>query len=129
MKKAIFFFLALAATGFSENLVLDNQTIHPTPKSKIAIQWALSAKEVDEGNRAAIHGFKLNPNSLQILSQAGKIILNIPQKAEYFRIVAWSKGQGEPDLLTNWVEIIPNKTYTLKADHLTPAVLLQGSGC
>jgi hypothetical protein len=134
MKKIMLFclsILAVATTGFADNLVLENQTSYPAKnqKTKIAVQWATSAKEVEEGNHAALNGLKLNPNSLQTLNQSGKINLNIPSKAEYFRVLVWSKGEGNPDLLTNWVEVVPNKTYTLKADHLVPSVLMAGTGC
>ena len=134
MKKIALFFLSLAAiatTGFAERIVLDNETSYPnkSQKSKIAVQWATSAKEVDDGNQALIHGLKLNSDNLQILSRSGKTDLTVPKKAEYFRIVAWSKGEGDPDLHTNWVEIVPNKTYTLQADHFVPSVLILGTGC
>ena len=131
MKKITIFFLSLlvVATGFTENLVLENQTSYPNKKSKIAVQWANSGKEVDEGNNAMISGSKLNSDSLQVLTQSGKTTLTIPKNAEYFRILAWSKSEGDPDLLTNWVDIVPNKTYTLKQDHLVPSVLMLGTGC
>ena len=134
MKRNVLFFLMLLATatsGFAENLVLENQTSFPikNQKSKIAIQWATSAKEVDEANKAVIYGLKLNPETIQILTQSGKIDLSIPEKAEYFRVLVWSKGEGNPDFLTNWVDIVPNKTYTLNPDHLVPSVLMSGTGC
>lgn len=133
MKKIILFFLSLIVTtgGFADTLVLENQTSYPlkNQKTKIAIQWAKSGKDVDEGNHALIHGSKLNPYTVQSLNQTGQIRLNIPKNAEYFRVLAWSKGKGTPDLHTNWVEIVPNKTYTLKADHLVPTVLMYGTGC
>ena len=134
MKKVMLFFLPLlviATTGFAKNLVLENQTSYPlkNQKSKIAIQWASSAKEVEEGNNAFTQGLKLNSNTLKVLKQSGKINLSIPKTAEYFRVLVWSKGVGEPDLLTNWVDIVPNKIYILKADHLVPSVLMLGMGC
>lgn len=134
MKKiALFFFslLVVATTGFAENLVLENQTSYPAknPNSKMAIQWASSGREVDDGNNAMINGAKLNSNSMQPLTKSGKVNLNIPKNAEYFRVLVWSKGEGNPDLLTNWVEVVPNKTYKLEADHLVPAVLMFGFGC
>ncbi len=131
MKKIVLFFLLVATTGFAENFILENQTSYPikNPKSKVAIQWASSAKEVEESNRVLINGSKLNPETLQPLTQSGKVNLTIPKMAEYFRVLVWSKGIGEPDLLTNWVDIVPNKTYTLKTDQLIPSVLMAGSGC
>ncbi len=134
MKKIMLFVFSLvfvAISGFAENLVLENQTSYPlkNQKSKMAIQWATSAKDVDEGNQAVSHGLNLNPNTMKVLTQPGKVSVNIPEKAECFRILVWSKGEGEPDLLTNWVDVMPNKTYTLKADHLVPSVLMLGTGC
>ena len=134
MKKIMLFLLSLlvvATTGFADNLVIENQTSYPTKnqKSKIAIQWASSAKEVNESNSAMLQGIKLNPGALHILTQTGKINLTIPKNAEYFRVLAWSKDEVDPDFLTNWVDVVPNKTYTLKDDHLVPSVLMAGSGC
>ncbi len=123
------FFILLAATGFAENLVLENQTSYPAPKSKIAVQWANSAKEVDECNKAIIYGLKLNPATFQALTQSGKINLDIPKNAAHFRVLVWSKGEESPDLHTNWVDVVPNKTYKLQTDHLVPSVLMSGSGC
>jgi hypothetical protein len=119
------------SNGFADSLVLENLTSYPrqNQNSKIAIQWAYSAKEIEEGNQAIVAGAKLNPKTIQPLTRSGKIKITIPQKAEYFRILAWSKEGEEPDFHTNWVEIIPNKTYTLKADHLVPSVLMSGMGC
>jgi hypothetical protein len=129
--KLFFLSLLIATTGFADTFVLQNQTSYPSKgqTAKIAVQWASTAREVDEGNKALIHGYKLDPSKLQPLIRVGKIKLNIPKDAEYFRVLAWSKGQEDPDLITNWVEIVPNKTYTLEADHLFPAVLMSGCGC
>jgi len=124
--KKIALFLLVAISGFADSLVLENLTNH---KSKLAVQWANSAKEVEAGNQDMIYGTKLNPATMQVVTQSGKVQLTIPKKAEYFRVLAWSKGEGEPDLLTNWVEIIPNKIYKLHSDHLVPAVLMAGTGC
>ena len=123
--------LVVATTGFAENLILENQTSYPTKNqnSKIAVQWATSAKEVNEANNAMLQGLQLNSNTLQVLTQSGKINLSIPEKAEYFRLLTWSKGEGDPDFLTNWVDVVPNKTYTLKEEHLVPSVLMSGVGC
>lgn len=133
MKKIVLFFLSLlvVTVGFTENITLDNQTSYPMKdqSSKIAIQWANSGKDVDESNSALIRGDKLNQDSIQILTQAGKVDLTIPQKAEYFRVLVWSKGDGKPNLVTNWVDVVPSKTYTLQTDHLVPAILMLGTGC
>ena len=125
MKKMMLFFLLCAATGFAENVVLENQT----SKSKIAVQWAATAKEVDENNKAILNGSKLNPASMQVLTPSRIVNVSIPKNAEYFRVLAWSKDQEDPDLLTNWVDVVPNKTYTLQTDHLVPLVLMAGTGC
>ncbi len=132
VSKIIFLFFSLMmTTGFAENIVLMNRTSYPAKnqKSKIAIQWATSAKEMDEANAALLHGFQSNSNSLQFLNRSGKLNLNIPNDAEYFRVLIWSKDQEDPDLHTNWVNIVPNKTYELKMDHLVPTVLISGFGC
>jgi hypothetical protein len=132
MKKIILFLYSMlvATTGFAGNFILNNQTSNPNnEKSRIAIQWAFTAKDVAENNNKIIQGKKLNPHSLRVLTQTGKINLTIPKHAEYFRVLVWSKGVGEPDLLTNWVDIVPNKTYTLNKDYLIPRVLMSGMGC
>lgn len=133
MKKITVFFLSifLVSTGFAETMTLGNETTYPLKgqKSKIAIQWATSAKELQESNKALIYGLKTDQKLVQPLTQAGNINLNIPKNAQHFRILVWSKGDGEPDLLTNWVQVVPNKTYTLQKDQLIPAVLMSGTGC
>ncbi|MBS0652456.1 MAG: hypothetical protein JSR39_02895 [Verrucomicrobia bacterium] len=134
MKKITLFVLSLlvvAATGFADVIYIDNQSPYPNinEKSKLAIQWATSAKEVDEANNATKQGLKLDPKTVQVVNDLGKVKLTVPAKAEYFRVLVWSNGQGEPDLHTNWVDVIPNKTYTLKTDHLIPVLLMFGMGC
>lgn len=134
MKKFTLVFLALltlAAAGFAQEIVLENQTSFPNKdkRTKMAIQWAASAKEVDDYNKALMYGYKFNTSSIQDIAQSGKVNLKIPEKAEYFRILSWSKEQKDPDYITNWVDIIPNKTYTLKPDQLVPTVLMLGTGC
>lgn len=127
MKTILFLFLATAL--FSETIILDNQTPYPTKQSKIAVQWANSAKQVDDDNKALMYGGKMNPETIQTLFQTGKVKLTLPQKAQHFRVLVWSKGSGEPDFTTNWIDITPNKTYTLETDYLVPVVLMSGSGC
>lgn len=126
----VFSFLAMA-TGFGDTFVFDNQTGYPAqnPSSKIAIQWASSLKEVEESNRAVISENSLNPTTFQMITAAGQVTITIPQSTEYFRVLVWSKEGNSPDLLTNWVDVVPNKTYTLTPDRLTPAVLMSGMGC
>ena len=132
--KIMLFFLSLlivASTGFADNFVFDNQTSYPVQnqKSKIAIQWASSAKEVAEANEAFINGNGLNAGTVQAITRPGKSNITIPKKSEYFRVLVWSNGQGDPDYLTNWVDVVPNKTYTIKSDDLVPSVLMTGMGC
>jgi len=127
--KKIALFLLLTATLFAESITLDNQTIYPANQSKMAIQWAHSAREVDENNKALMYGSKLNPTTLQTISQKGKIKLTVPENAQQFRVLVWSNGSLEPDYTTNWIDLAPNKTYTLETDYLIPVVLMSGGGC
>ena len=130
MKKIVLFIsLFLSSVGFTENFVFDNQTSYPNQNSQLAIQWASSAKEVDEANKALMYGTKLDPKTFQVISEKGKIPVNMPEKAEFFRVLVWSNEDENPDLVTNWVDIVPNKTYTLTTDHLIPTVLMSGTGC
>lgn len=133
IKKAALIFLALVGgvTGFCDSIFLENRTSYPSQdqKSKIAIQWASSAKEVAECNSALICGSKWPQQNMETVTSQGKFPLTPPQKAEYFRVLVWSSGQGEPDLITNWVEIVPHKNYILETDHLVPTVLMIGMGC
>lgn len=125
--KQILFFLILTATAFAEHITLNNQTSYPNKESQIGIQWADTAKEVSEQSDVYCPNLKLN--SLKLLNHSGKIDLNTPANAAYFRVVIWKKNEKEPDLMTNWVDIQPKKIYTLKDDHLIPAVLMAGMGC
>lgn len=134
MNKVILFFFSLLFTSavFANGFVLNNQLANPpsNKKFRIAIQWASSAKEVKKYNIAIKHGEKLNPRSLQMLAGLGKVNIATPKNMEYFRVLVWSKGKGEqPDLLTNWVDIISNKTYTLNENQLTSLALMAGMGC
>lgn len=130
MKKIALLILFLT-TGFADEIILDNQSGYPRAqeKSKIAIQWASSAKEVQEHNQSSIHGFKLNSRTIKSLNQTGKLKIFVPKNAEYFRILVWPNGKEHPEFLTNWVEVLPNKSYLLKSDHLIPSVLMIGMGC
>lgn len=119
------------AAGFADSLVINNKASYPAAnqKSKMVIQWASSAKDVEEINSAVKQGLKLNPDTFQALTQSGKISLEIPKKAEYFRVLVWSNGNEGPDFLTNWVDAVPNKSYTLDEGHLIPVTLMSGMGC
>lgn len=128
MKKiALLFFFA--ASLLADNITLENQTSYPSQNAIVAVQWASSAREVQEHNETLLRGVKLSPSTLQYLDQAFKTKLSVPKTAEYFRVLIWPKGSSSPELLTNWVEVVPNKTYLLKKDHLTPVVLMVGMGC
>jgi hypothetical protein len=121
----------LAASVFAQDIVLENQTSYPNKdqKTKMAIQWAASAKEVDGSNKELMYNSKITSNTLLDIAKSGKLKLSLPEKAEYFRVIAWSKADGEPDYVTNWVDIVPNKVYLLKSNHLVPVVLMLGTGC
>lgn len=127
--KKIALFLLFTTQLFSGSITLDNQTSYPSKKSKMAVQWAHSVREVDKENKALMYGTELNSDTLQTISQTGKITLTLPELVQQFRILVWSKGIGDPDYTTNWIEITPNKTYTLQPDYLIPVVLMTGSGC
>ncbi len=123
--------LLVISVGFAESIVINNQTTFPAEnqKSKLAIQWASTAKEIQEANRAIIYGLKLPPDSLQVISKSGEMTLSIPKNAEHFRVLVWSKDEEMPDLLTSWVDVVPNKLYKLQKDQLVQAVLMSGAGC
>lgn len=127
--KKICTFLFLTTCLFAENIFLDNKTAYPAKQSKMAIQWADSAKEVDEYNKALMYGKKINRDKLQPISQIGKVKLTIPKKAHQFRVLVWSDSSKEPDYSTNWIDITDGKTYTLENDYLIPVVIMPGSGC
>ncbi len=129
MKKLALILVCLFTTGFAENIFLDNKTTYPDKKMKIAVQWATSAKEVNQENLAAAHEMKLNSGMIKPVKQTGKMTLSIPKNAEYFRVLVWKEGSEKPELLTNWVDVVPDKTYCLKQDQLTPTVLMLGMGC
>ncbi|HEV7738134.1 MAG TPA: hypothetical protein VGO47_12290 [Chlamydiales bacterium] len=127
--KAIFVFLFVTSALFAEAITLDNQTTYPTKQSKMAVQWANTAREVDEENKSLMFEGKLDPTTLQTIPQIGKVTLKLPPKAQHFRILVWSNGSKIPDYTTNWIDITLNKTYTLENDYLIPVVLMTGSGC
>lgn len=124
----LFFLMISPLTGFTESIVLNNQAFNSADK-KMAIQWACSAKDVEADNLMLKQGETLNPAELNVLTRAGKITLNIPDKAGYFRVLVWSKGTKKPDFLTNWVDIESNKIYTLNKEHLISYILMTGTGC
>jgi hypothetical protein len=127
--KKIVLFLLLTTSLLAESISLNNQTKYPTKQSKMAIQWANSAREVDESNKALMYGEPLNRSTLQEISQTGKIKLTIPKHAQQFRLLVWTQNSEEPDYTTNWINIMPSKIYTLGNDYLIPVILMPGSGC
>ncbi len=122
-------FFLLTTTLFAESITFDNQTRYPAKQSKMAIQWAHSAREVDQLNQALMNGEQINPAALQNISQKGKMKLTVPKKAELFRVIVWSEGAVEPDYTTNWIDITADKTYMLENDYLIPVALMSGTGC
>ena len=121
----------MASTALATQIMLDNKTNYPEKNnlSKIAVQWGESAEAIQESNKTIVNGSKLDLSSLITLSQKGQIQLTLPNHAHYFRVLVWSTDKKEPDLLTNWVDIVPNKTYTLNQDQLASAILVSGAGC
>ncbi len=128
MKKMALFFL-FATTLFAESITLDNQTDYPTKQSKMAVQWANSAREVDAQNKALMMGEPVNKKSLQNIPKMGKTKLTVPKQAQQFRVLVWEQNQEEPEYSTNWIDITADKTYTLENDYLIPVVLMSGCGC
>ncbi|KTC91277.1 hypothetical protein OQJ15_14700 [Fluoribacter dumoffii] len=131
--KKIFFFLYLSlmtSLVFANSIVLDNKTNYPKEKlGKIAVQWSVSAKAIQEANKNILNGTTLHSSSLTMLRQNDKIYLKSPKNARYFRIIVWLNDKQQPDLLTNWVDIIPDKTYVVNQNQLVPRALMVGAGC
>lgn len=132
MTKILMFVFALLTTcAFSDQFVFNNQTSYPSksPKTKIAFQWATSAQQADERNKELLYGKKFDSDSMQPVTKIGKITVTVPKDVLYFRVVAWTSQNPNPDLVTNWIDITPGKVYTLSTDQLVPTVLMAGSGC
>ena len=123
----MFMTIALCADKFT----LDNQTDYPAKDhhSKIAIQWANSADEVQANNNPASFDEMMASANLYTIDKTGKVTVKSPANAKYFRVVAWTTSDKTPNHITNWVEIKEDKTYTLDNDHLTSAALMSGMGC
>lgn len=128
MKKIALFFL-FSTTLFAKSITLDNQTDYPTKQSKMAVQWASSAREVDAENKALMMGDPINAKTLQTISKNGQTKLTIPKQAQQFRVLVWDRNNEEPEYTTNWIDITADKTYTLENDYLIPVVLMSGCGC
>lgn len=121
----------MASTALADGIVLDNETNYPEKgkPGKIAVQWAATVEITQKANKTIIYGSTLDLSALMMLPQKGQIKLTPPNHAKYFRVLVWSTDKHGPDLLTNWVDIVPNKTYTVNQDQLIPVVLMSGSGC
>ena len=116
-------FLLFASALFSDSFTLENKTSF----KKIAIQWASSARVAQESNESLMQEDPL-PKDLYYLHRSSSKV-DIPSTASYFRLLVWEGKEKEPHLLTNWVEIVPDKTYSIKEEHLTPILLMNGMGC
>lgn len=129
--KALLALMFFASALSAETIVLDNKTSYSASNNttKIAIQWASSAQEVQQNNATLIQGKTLSPAKVQYLTGQGKEKITVPKNQEYFRIVTFSKEEKKPELLTNWVEVVSGKTYELKQEHLSPVILMIGMGC
>ncbi len=129
--KALFFSLTmlLSIAGFSHVITLDNQTPYPSSDTTMTIQWAKSEKEIEKENKALLEGKPLDKARIKDVVSTGKVRIDLPKKAEYFRVLTWTKKRKTPEHHTNWVEVVPSKSYTLHADHLVPTVLMAGTGC
>ncbi|HIG0328469.1 TPA: hypothetical protein ACX87D_002368 [Legionella pneumophila] len=124
----LYFMTSITLAG---KIVIDNKTNYPVKGNsrKIAVQWVATVEATQKANKIIINGSKLDLNSLKIITQKGKTQLTLPNDSHYFRVVVWSTGKQQPDLLTNWVDIVPNKTYIINQDQLVPAILMSGTGC
>lgn len=76
--KKILFLLSLIACAYADVVVIDNQTSY----TNLSVQWADSAREVEEGVKATTYDLKLDPKTLQNLSSARKIELQIPKSSQ-----------------------------------------------
>ncbi|HCU5991006.1 TPA: hypothetical protein ACK8SK_002213 [Legionella pneumophila] len=124
----LYFMTSITLAG---KIVIDNKTNYPVKDNsrKIAVQWVTTVEATQKANKIIINGSKLDLSSLKIITQKGKTQLTLPNHSHYFRVVVWSTGKQQPDLLTNWVDIVPNKTYIINQDQLVPAILMSGTGC
>jgi hypothetical protein len=117
--------LFFTTTLFAEHFTLQNATSF----RDIAIQWASSARMVQENNDSIMQRDSIPKKSL-FYPRQNKATISIPKNAAYFRVLIWEGlKKNLPDFLTNWVEIVPDKTYLLQKEHLTHFLLIQGMGC
>ncbi len=126
------FLLIITNSLFAGNIVLVNETDYPTKDktSKVAVQWANNGNEIETENIALSYGDELTPQSIQPIAKKGKVNLVFPENAQYFRVIVWSNEETKnPDLVTDWLMITPNQSYTLMPEHLIPSALMAGTGC
>lgn len=133
MKKIVisFFLCFINSLVFADTITIDNLSNYPSTTStdKMMVQWATTAEATQKINETIINDQILDANAMTALTQKGKSQLTLPTDARYFRIMVWiGKAQG-PDFLTNWVAIIPGKTYELQQNQLVPKIMMTGSGC
>lgn len=126
--KKIFVYLGLylmTSSVLADGIVINNNTNYPVngKPGKIALQWVNSAEGTQKAN------WQMDLSAVTMLSKKGQIKITPPHHAHYFRVLVWSTGKQKADLLTNWVTLVPNKTYTLNQEHLIPAILISGAGC
>ncbi|MBM3191798.1 MAG: hypothetical protein FJZ63_04010 [Chlamydiae bacterium] len=123
--------LLITATSFADNFILENETPYPNKdlKSKMAVQWATSAAGMHKCDEPFIEGSRLDKSTWVMVKKQGQVNVALPKGAQYFRILVWSHDVLVPDLHTNWVQMVPDKVYTLKKDQLSPTVLMGGFGC
>ena len=96
--KKVGLFLLFNTTLFAESITLDNQTAYPTKQSKMAVQWANSAREVDEDNKALMYGEKLNPDTCKPSLKQGKS--NSPSLKKHSNSACWSGRKALKSLIT-----------------------------
>jgi hypothetical protein len=118
------FCLFLSASLFADQFSIENETSY----RKVAIQWASTARMVQENNDSLIQRDPIGKENLHYLTELKEIVFS-PKNAAYFRVLVWDKGDILPEFLTNWVEFVPGKTYLLRKEHLTPLLLINGMGC
>lgn len=118
-------------TIFAHTITIDNQTHYPrkTSSERLMVQWAFTAESLHQENNTTPSTLSIDSKMLQSLNQKGVLELTTPDRAQYFRILLWSPLKKQPDLLTHWVTLIPNKKYTVMNAHLMPLIMLSGLGC
>lgn len=133
MKKILVYFglIFMTQIAFSNTIIIENKTNYPEKNKDeaIAVQWAVSANATENANRGILNAEGVNSNFFMLLTQKGKNQLALPNEARYFRIIVWFNNKQEPVLLTNWVDVVPEKTYVVNQNQLVHRVLMSGAGC